>query len=157
MRLHCFFALSTLHADTDSVVVGSHAAKLCHSKIVLSAPLHPFVVLELLGKRPIQSGLHCIVLPIGSRHVDSVLLSSLLATLSRSITVCTCMQVVGMFAKAKSPLHTAAFHEATAQVDMDENRDYARAEASIQVLCCSLPPLRPAGDGIPGRLNQTML
>jgi hypothetical protein len=67
------------------------------------------------------------------------------------------MQVAGMFAKAKSPLHTAAFHEATAQVDMDESRDYARAEASIQVLCRSLLPLGLAADAIPGRLNQTML
>lgn len=42
------------------------------------------------------------------------------------------LQVVGLYTKAKSPLHTAAFHEASAQADMDENRDYVRAEASMQ-------------------------
>ena len=43
------------------------------------------------------------------------------------------MQVVGLYTKAKSPLHTAAFHEVAAQADMDENQDYVRAESSLQV------------------------
>lgn len=47
----------------------------------------------------------------------------------------TGMQVLGLYTKAKSPMHTAAFHEASAQADMDENHDFARAEASMQVRC----------------------
>lgn len=42
------------------------------------------------------------------------------------------LQVIGLYTKSKSPLHTAAFYEVSAQADMDENRDYARAECSMQ-------------------------
>ena len=41
-------------------------------------------------------------------------------------------KVVQLYAKAKSPMHTAAFYEACAQAEIDENRDYSKAVAALQ-------------------------
>jgi hypothetical protein len=53
----------------------------------------------------------------------------------------TLKNIVTFLSKAKSPQHLAAFYETCAQAEIDECRDYVRAEAAMQV-CIRVPLTR---------------